>query len=176
MQQYEHWANMLYPKLTFKDVTDRIEALASKKDFKVKRKLSKWGPSLNYCAIIIIPQSQLYQMRRRAARGGRDTPPLHSDDSDQEQGSGPHANDSTNQHPPHDPENGAPRDNETTQEPSAGGGFAQIHDDTVVVGGANGSDVITNGEHDAVGGASRYSNTALNRLTMDAYGSSDEDD
>ena len=36
MQQYEQWANMLYPKLTFKDVTDRIEALASKKDFKVE--------------------------------------------------------------------------------------------------------------------------------------------
>lgn len=116
-------------------------------------------------------------MRRRAARGGRDTPPLHSDDSDQEQGSGPHANDSTNQHPPRDLENGDPRGNETTQEPSAGGGLAdQIHNaDTVVVGGANGSDVITNGDHDAVGGASRYSNTALNRLTMDAYGSSDED-
>jgi hypothetical protein len=38
LQQYEHWANMLYPKLTFKDVTDRIETLASKKDFKVRRK------------------------------------------------------------------------------------------------------------------------------------------
>jgi len=35
LQQYEHWANALYPKLTFKDVTDRIEALASKKEFKV---------------------------------------------------------------------------------------------------------------------------------------------
>ena len=35
LQQYEHWANMLYPKLTFKDLTDRVEALASKKDFKV---------------------------------------------------------------------------------------------------------------------------------------------
>ena len=35
MQQYEHWANSLYPKLTFKDVTDRIEKLATKKEFKV---------------------------------------------------------------------------------------------------------------------------------------------
>ena len=35
MQQYEHWANALYPKLTFKDVTDRIERLATKKEFKV---------------------------------------------------------------------------------------------------------------------------------------------
>lgn len=36
MQQYEHWANMLYPKMTFKDLTDRIEVLASKKEFKVR--------------------------------------------------------------------------------------------------------------------------------------------
>ena len=35
LQQYEHWANRLFPKLTFKDVTDRIESLASKKEFKV---------------------------------------------------------------------------------------------------------------------------------------------
>ena len=35
MQQYEHWANSMYPKLTFKDVTDRIERLATKKEFKV---------------------------------------------------------------------------------------------------------------------------------------------
>ena len=35
LQQYEHWANTLFPKLTFKDVTDRIESLASKKSFKV---------------------------------------------------------------------------------------------------------------------------------------------
>ena len=123
-------------------------------------------------------------MRRRAARGGRDTPPLHSDDSDQEQGSGPHANDSTNQHPPAGPENGAPRDNDHSSENessresnlgSASGGLAgQIHNaDAIVGGGASGSDVVSNG--DAVGGASRYSNTALDRLTMDAYGSSDED-
>lgn len=35
LQQYEHWANTLFPKLTFKDVTDKIESLASKKSFKV---------------------------------------------------------------------------------------------------------------------------------------------
>ena len=129
-------------------------------------------------------------MRRRAARGGRDTPPLHSDDSDQEQeGSGPHTNKSTNGHPsPDNPEGGAPRDNdsnENDEEPStsaSGGGVAdRIHyADTVIVGGANGSDVVTNGDADAVGGAgtSRYSSTctALERLTMDAYGSSDDDD
>lgn len=136
-------------------------------------------------------------MRRRAARGGRDTPPLCSDDSDQEQeGSGPCTNDSTNGHPPADrSEGGAPRDNdsdENDEEPStstssgrtsaSGGGVAdRIHNaDTVIVGGANGGDVVTNGDADAVGGAStdRYSSTctALDRLTMDAYGSSDEDD
>lgn len=35
MRQYEHWANMLYPKMTFSDVTERIEALAKKREFKV---------------------------------------------------------------------------------------------------------------------------------------------
>ena len=35
MQQYEHWANRLYPKFTFKDVTQRIERLSTTKDFKV---------------------------------------------------------------------------------------------------------------------------------------------
>ncbi len=35
MKGYEHWANMLYPKMTFSDVTDRIEALAKKREFKV---------------------------------------------------------------------------------------------------------------------------------------------
>lgn len=36
MRQYEHWANMLYPKMTFIDVTNRIEALARKREFKVR--------------------------------------------------------------------------------------------------------------------------------------------
>ena len=134
-------------------------------------------------------------MRRRAARGGRDTPPLRSDDSDQEQeGSGPRTNDLTNGHPsPDNPEGGVPRDNdsdENDEEPStssgrtsaSGGGVAdRIHNaDTVIMGGSNSSDVVTNGDADAVGGAgsSRYSSTctALERLTMDAYGSSDDDD
>ena len=35
LQQYEYWANNLFPKLTFNDVTDRIEALGKKKDFRV---------------------------------------------------------------------------------------------------------------------------------------------
>ena len=36
LQQYEHWANSMYPKLIFKDVTDRIERLARTKEFKVR--------------------------------------------------------------------------------------------------------------------------------------------
>ena len=135
-------------------------------------------------------------MRRKAARGGRDTPPLHSDDSDQEQGTdsghgGTRTSSSTSHLPPDHPENGATRDNgssddETNQEPNsstnegAGGGVAdQIHNvDTMVVGGANSSNDITNGDvmHTDMGGAGRNSNTALDRLTMDAYGSSDEED
>ena len=118
-------------------------------------------------------------MRRRATRGGRDTPPLHSDDSDREEGSGSRGNDSTSQHPP-DLENGAPRDNdrsenESSPEQSSGSGLAdQIHNaNTVVVGGTNGGDIINNA--DVAGKAGRYSNTAFDRLTMDAYGSSDED-
>ena len=36
LRQYEHWANFMYPKMTFKDVTNRIERLATKKEFKVR--------------------------------------------------------------------------------------------------------------------------------------------
>ena len=35
MKQYEHWANRLFPKYTFKDVTQRIERLSTTKEFKV---------------------------------------------------------------------------------------------------------------------------------------------
>ena len=35
MQQYEQWANRLYPKLTFHDFTNRVETMARKKEFKV---------------------------------------------------------------------------------------------------------------------------------------------
>ena len=113
-------------------------------------------------------------MRRRAARGGRDTPPLPSDDSDQEQGSGSRGNNSTSQHPPPNAESEeASRDNdhsenESNREPNTGSGGLV---DRIHSGDTNGSDVIT----DEVGGANRSSNTALDRLTMDAYGSSDED-
>ena len=43
---------MLYPKLTFKDVTDRIEALASKKDFKVYKRNKCMEFSFNFILAI----------------------------------------------------------------------------------------------------------------------------
>ena len=53
IQQYEHWANSLYPKLTFKDVTDRIEKLATKKEFKV---------SINSCILYMYHRKLLMYM------------------------------------------------------------------------------------------------------------------
>eukprot|EP00731_Ephydatia_muelleri_P030777 Em0022g291a len=58
LKQYEHWANRLFPKLTSTDVTDRIESLAKKKEFK----------------------GQLKDLRRRWIRGS--TPPIIDDDDD----------------------------------------------------------------------------------------------
>ena len=54
MIQYEHWANSLYPKLTCKDVTDRIEALAKKKEFKVHTctRMPNYTPTHLFCLIL----------------------------------------------------------------------------------------------------------------------------
>ena len=35
LKQYEEWANGLFPKLTFRDFCQRIEALAKKNEFRV---------------------------------------------------------------------------------------------------------------------------------------------
>lgn len=113
-------------------------------------------------------------MRRRLTRGGRDTHPLHSDDSDQEEGrsrNGEHPRDPEGEHA-HNPEGAVLRNNEhdendSSRDHSSSGLANHIHDsETLVVGGANGDN------RDSTGGASKYNNnTALNRLTMDAYDS-----
>ena len=108
-------------------------------------------------------------MRRRAARGGGATPPLRSDDSDDErEGRSTEGRD----HPPPETD-GVHRRGEDGSggERSDSGLVNHIHNsETVIVGGAS------NENNDEVGGANRSSNSALNRLTMDAYGSSDDDD
>ncbi len=40
LQQYEHWANMMYPKLTFKDVMLRIQRLSTTREFKVSQSIA----------------------------------------------------------------------------------------------------------------------------------------
>ena len=120
-------------------------------------------------------------MRRRAARGERYTPPLHSDDSDQdEEGDGARGADSTSKHSSN-LENEAPRDNDQNEIESGDPGTTtdsgladRVHStDTVVVGGTNSDDVTNNG--DVMDGSNIKGDAALHRLTMDAFGSSDEE-
>ena len=112
-------------------------------------------------------------MRRRAARGGRATPPLHSDDNDREQEGRSGGGDAADRGPTHseaEASKGSPGCGDEDCSGSAGGLVNHIQNsDTVVVGGANGD------HSDVAGGVNDHSNSALNRLTMDAYGSSDED-
>ena len=59
LRQYEHWANFMYPKMTFKDVTERIERLATKKEFKVQQHM--WyinSCHLLYAVTIIAPPNR----------------------------------------------------------------------------------------------------------------------
>lgn len=117
-------------------------------------------------------------MRRRAARGGRATPPLHSDDNDGEEGRTGEGDAGHDQDPTHSGA-GVSKDSPGGENSSAGassdGGLANHtiqNSDTVVVGGANDDHSDITDVDDRV---NNHNNSALNRLSMDAYGSSDED-
>ena len=120
-------------------------------------------------------------MRRRAARGGRATPPLNSDDSNDEEGRAGAGDRS--QRPPPGSGNGTPEDNNrngtgdsgTSGEHSGSGSTNRIQDsETVIV--SNGA---SNNSSDLVGGANEngesLGNSALTKLTMDAYSSESDD-
>ena len=119
-------------------------------------------------------------MRRRAARGGRATPPLNSDDSDHEgegraavsQDLNPPVAGSNSDNGTPGMENGLGGDGSSNGEHLEFGSANHIQNsETAIVDGARGEGM--NG--DSVGGVNHSSNTALNRLTLDGYGSSDED-
>ena len=111
-------------------------------------------------------------MRRRAARGGRATPPLDSDDNDGEEGRTGEGD--VGRGPAHSevesPKDGPDGEDCSGGESTAGGLVNHVQNsNSVMVGGAN-------GDHSAIADrVSDHSNSALNRLTMDTYGSSDED-
>ena len=126
-------------------------------------------------------------MRRRAARGGRATPPLNSDDSNDEEG-GTGTGD-TSRRPPGS-ENGTPEANsrDGVLDPGSGGGGEhsgnrvtnQIQDsETVIVSNgitSNGSDLVGGAVNGDDSNGKSFGNSALTKLTLDAYSSESDDD
>ena len=136
---------------------------------------------LNIMTFLSFLQSQLLLMRRRAARGGRATPPLNSDDSNDEEG-GAGAGDESRRPPgsgsgtPEENNRNGAGDSGSSGEHSGSGTTNRIQDsETMIVG--NGE---TDNSGDLVGGANEngesLGNSALTKLTMDAYSSESDDD